>query len=508
MKYPNYLIVFFIIISCSNNHINNEIIFNTPEKVTIVGKIINPDSNKKDFLLSVNLPSRSSNDIRATIDSLGNFTASFNIYTPTDVLLEYKTEFFTLVHPGDSIYIVFRGDTENQTSVFESVKYSGNAAKINQDAIQFQRMYLENTKNDSYKEYEKAVKSLNPESFVKYLENKRMKSRKILNRFKTEYHPEEETYAWASIYSESFFYYDLASYPDHHRYLNNLQREDWDVPSAYHDSLLNVLPLNKSKLICGSSISALVNTFHYDYVRFKTFHDPLYKKGVSENISNPNIQEIKDSLLLQGYIKFTPNDLTRQLVLAEIINQDFDMNQLTIFEKNRKLIEEIITESFLIEPIIHRYKTIKNKLINPLKYSDSIFNKIKNSSVNKLFDSIIGLNKDKVIYINFWSTWCKPCLGKFPSLNNMINEMQNKEVSFIFLCMDSEETIWKQKLAKLKAGGQHYFLSRTESIDIHTILDFNGFPYQLIIDQNGNIIEKGSHIEGDYAFKEIEILLN
>jgi thiol-disulfide isomerase/thioredoxin len=40
--------------------------------------------------------------------------------------------------------------------------------------------------------------------------------------------------------------------------------------------------------------------------------------------------------------------------------------------------------------------------------------------------------RDKTIFINFWATWCKPCLEEMPSIQAAMNKLKNENIVFLF----------------------------------------------------------------------------
>ncbi len=45
--------------------------------------------------------------------------------------------------------------------------------------------------------------------------------------------------------------------------------------------------------------------------------------------------------------------------------------------------------------------------------------------------------KDKVVVLNFWASWCAPCVVEFPQMLNLARETQDKSV-FVFLSVDDK----------------------------------------------------------------------
>jgi len=51
----------------------------------------------------------------------------------------------------------------------------------------------------------------------------------------------------------------------------------------------------------------------------------------------------------------------------------------------------------------------------------------------------LGSLKGKVIFLNFWATWCPPCLAEMPSVNKLYNQfIDDKDVVFILVDADSD----------------------------------------------------------------------
>lgn len=50
----------------------------------------------------------------------------------------------------------------------------------------------------------------------------------------------------------------------------------------------------------------------------------------------------------------------------------------------------------------------------------------------------VNLNefRGKVIFMNFWATWCPPCIAEMPFINKLYNKIHNKDIVFVMISTD------------------------------------------------------------------------
>ncbi len=49
--------------------------------------------------------------------------------------------------------------------------------------------------------------------------------------------------------------------------------------------------------------------------------------------------------------------------------------------------------------------------------------------------------KGKTMFINFWATWCKPCLKEMPSIEKAQELLKNKNIEFLFASNETADQI-------------------------------------------------------------------
>lgn len=48
------------------------------------------------------------------------------------------------------------------------------------------------------------------------------------------------------------------------------------------------------------------------------------------------------------------------------------------------------------------------------------------------------INKNKLVCINLWATWCKPCVGELPTLNEVKEKFKNDNIVFLSMSIDTD----------------------------------------------------------------------
>jgi cytochrome c biogenesis protein CcmG/thiol:disulfide interchange protein DsbE len=99
----------------------------------------------------------------------------------------------------------------------------------------------------------------------------------------------------------------------------------------------------------------------------------------------------------------------------------------------------------------------------------------------------ISTYKGKVVYLDFWASWCGPCKESFPWLNELSQKYPNLKVIAINLDKNKEDA--DEFLKKYPAKFEVQFDSSAKSAERYKV---RGMPYSVIFDKDGK--EVHSHI--------------
>ena len=95
-----------------------------------------------------------------------------------------------------------------------------------------------------------------------------------------------------------------------------------------------------------------------------------------------------------------------------------------------------------------------------------------------------GELKGKRIFLNFWATWCKPCLAEMPSIDRAALALADKNV--IFIAASDEKP---DKVRAFREKNNYRFKLVSTKADLST-LGVYALPATFIFDENGNLVYK------------------
>ena len=91
----------------------------------------------------------------------------------------------------------------------------------------------------------------------------------------------------------------------------------------------------------------------------------------------------------------------------------------------------------------------------------------------------------KLLVLNFWATWCPPCVQETPSLSNFAQQFADKGVVVLGVSVDKDPNAYRAFLQKYRPA----FMTARES-KLHEDYGTFMYPETYIIDSKGKVIKK------------------
>ena len=111
-------------------------------------------------------------------------------------------------------------------------------------------------------------------------------------------------------------------------------------------------------------------------------------------------------------------------------------------------------------------------------------------TLNKLDGETLDFEdlKGKVVFINFWATWCAPCVAEMPSINSLYKIYEdNPEVVFVMINVENKEEKVRKFIKKKEFSFPIYLPNASQ---IPKVYESKGIPTTFVIDKDGYITYK------------------
>lgn len=218
---------------------------------------------------------------------------------------------------------------------------------------------------------------------------------------------------------------------------------------------------------------------------FNTFWNKIQNLKIEE--VNANAQTINDVFkkfanVYKEYIDNYPESgFPYMLLMSQLSSMPFDNNN-ALFALSDKLCTD--TKG-------NNWKDVFCKLIGEKKLAAATSTKLVFSAVDEKGNAFTERDvQGRLILVDFWASWCKPCQEEMPHLKDIYNKYSSKGLSIVGISIDKNESDWKAFLAKnplpwLSLIGEGESLTKR--------YDFEYIPFNLLVDESGNILAKNIH---------------
>jgi len=254
---------------------------------------------------------------------------------------------------------------------------------------------------------------------------------------------------------------------------------------------------NDYKVITSSKAQQKFEEYRLSYQKErKKIKDYLIYLGVKQDsalqLKNDQLYtQYTDSIRLNEKALGQLNSkLTRQFIVKDPNNYAalYFLSEAPDVYKNVSFynyINQRIKKEYLGHPFVKKFK---KKLETAIKM-DTINTNLKVKAVNSLKKEFNYNNyaESKLIIIDFWATWCAPCLKELPYALKFEKEFSNKKVSYVFLSFDENEKVWA-KQSQLLGLKNSYLLEAKNKEYINNELDISTIPRYIILNNKGDVL--------------------
>lgn len=157
------------------------------------------------------------------------------------------------------------------------------------------------------------------------------------------------------------------------------------------------------------------------------------------------------------------------------------------------------------------YKKLVGNVISQQQRIDSISDLTSGNSLLALdgmkissMEDVLKKHKGKLILIDFWASWCAPCMKEIPYLSTLQKELPGDSIAFLSISMDSEIQPWQKSVV---AGNVNivnsYLLVNASQSAFVKAYNIQTIPRFILIGKNGKIINPDAPKPSDPKLKSL-----
>lgn len=445
----------------SNNPFSSELI-------SISGRIEHYVAGSKNGFISFrsnDLKGRSI-DTAILIDKDGSFAV--NIYQPyaADIAFQFNEEFITLyASPGDKLklYIDANKFTNKETRT-TSIKIEGEKIPISHWIIRWFE-----AKDKWTPVFTADWESKSDTVYADQRKKQLAEELNFLESFTAENSPPKEFYWWA----RNSILYNAGHEVSFHCFAGKINDKLHDTALM---ELLKDFPLNAEESIHSTDYYRFLSILSGDLQIIVNLH-PTYASQKKLNGQNAF------PIYMELYDKYA-SGLARDLLYYSLFLSTAPSRSENYLPDFQQRVQNDLVKQEMIAK--------RNKLIQPFQPQDIIAN-IKSQKADTLTKkrivALLEKLKGKNVFIDFWGSWCAPCMTEMVYYPALMDSVKNLPIEFLFLSAETKDEKVNEVKSKFPSTAHFLNLTDNETRLLANVFRFNSYPAHFMLDKEGKTLD-------------------
>ena len=421
--------------------------------------------------------------VEAPLDEKGGLAVELPFIEAQMASVKLDDEIKLFLEPGDQLHL-----DADLLDLPQSLHFSGQGAANNQFLAALRSRFPDYLRID--------YKDLAVDAFRHMIDQRRSELESFLdegcNQYQltsafVDYYRAEITYEWANF---------VVSYPTDYLFANGNRNED--LPADYHDAL------NQVDLVDEAAIGTT------DYRRFLERNFWRIEEEAAERALREQVSEEQRRDRIQPHtITYLPDFIVR--LDEEQRRGDLIQPHNISYHLAKRLLRGKVLYFFLAGEIIDdfqqgRFDQGEHRLTEFLQdnpypaYTEAVEEVVRETAQLKpgqpapdfTLDDLQGRSvslsdfKGQAVFLDFWASWCGPCIGAVPYLEEIKQQTRDQKVIFLNISLDSANE-WHQAVDEHSLTGVHVHSPGGWQSAVAQLYQVQGIPSYFLVSPDGRM---------------------
>jgi thiol-disulfide isomerase/thioredoxin len=461
--------------------------------VKITGKVTYPMDDKVQLALVTNYVDKQEKVYTAKLDAGGGFSIDMEVFAPQYVELRYAEVFKAglFVAPGEDFEIAF-----NSLEFRPSMAFKGKGAPSNTFFNQYFIKYEDNTAWDLYLG---TCKNHKPDVFKNSWSAHLNEELAFLEAFHQKTPLSDVFKPWMADHIRYKNINQMWDYQFNHAWENGKEPSDVVIPRSYY-TFFSLGKANNDFLANSPYYNRFLDNFIWN-----AYNETLAAEQ-SAGFDEFDVRMRKELALVKKHL----SGYARNKQYAKIMNEILENNEPLLYEEYSAEFEQMVDDEHLRLVVTNRFK--KEEAQDRGEYLPEGAKEITvvdaDGKTAPLRD-ILSIYQGKVVYIDFWASWCGPCLKEMPSSSILQDRLTGKEVIFLYMSNDEDEEAWRAAISKHNIKGLHIRMNSRLSAEVAQQFGIEAIPHYALVNKQGKVFKpSASSPSHPQTFADIQQLLS
>ena len=257
----------------------------------------------------------------------------------------------------------------------------------------------------------------------------------------------------------------------------------------------------------------LIDSWHMDKEFLSMGHELISAPAMERQARFEKMWEVRTKALKK--LAWSSEDPFDSLVALELTGTFFGGDMGLIDRRDKVQLYDKLSVQLDEDVVARRIKPLRDALVADLARAENLEKlSIGEKAPNILLDELTGdkidltevLAEAKIVLVEFWASWCAPCVAKFPTLKDFYSKYQNAGFEVMTVSLDTRVEDWKRASQKHKLPW--YDVGDEQGFYGLPAVDFGvgGVPTNYLLDEDGLIV--GMNIDLEELEQQLEIRLS